>query len=362
MSAERGPREPIYELTKKIQFLMEHPVLRKQWGHNNNLASFCDKTGLSRPALREVLEKGLEKMSGWVQAELATACRFGVDWVEWNDPSAREKTPRESRQDTAEAFERRWLQEEAASAAGRPHEPRQTGVPGRTDAPRRTGVPLRVTRPSAAVEFRPYLASIDLQASQCGPGEPQPVSVDLICRPAPVEGIMIAVKRGWLAIDCGRARAADLKGRAGYPNGADFSREACKIVLWPDGTSQRPVWEVIADPGPIGLLPLPHDFCKVYGLAPGDIVKVSFTVYIKDLDLVEPPDEEDPATREDSFSFMRDDFKKLGRAKQKILKRLAEMKLPEEVSGRVQLCSDAVQFEEIGIAGDNHDNDGENEQ
>jgi hypothetical protein len=336
MTRERGLREPIYELEKKIRFLLENPAVRERCGHNNSVNSFSKKTCVSRDALRAVTENHVEEMSRPVQIDLAKACHFGVDWVEWIDPLATLKMPREARRDTVEAFEKRWLQESPLRTEGRPA------------ASRRTEVPLRATRPYAPQEYGPYLASIDLQASQSGPGEPQAIGVDLICRPAPVEGIMIAVKRGWLTIDCGRARTADLKGRAGYPNGADYSREACKIVLWPDGTSQRPVWEVIADPGPIGLLPLPHDFCLVYDLAAGDIVTASFTVYIKDLDLVEPPDEEDAAPQEDSFSFMRADFKKLGRTKQKILKRLAEMKLPEGASGRVQLCGDAVQFEEIG--------------
>ena len=50
---------------------------------------------------------------------------------------------------------------------------------------------------------------------------------------------------------------------------------------------------------------------------------------------------------------MRPDFRKLGRAKQRILKRLAEMKLPEGPDGWVELCSDKLKFQEIGAGGDN---------
>lgn len=335
MAKEREAREPIYELEKKIRFLLKR--LHK------SVNSLHQKDRVSRSALRDVMEKHLDEMSRPVQTQLAKACHFGVDWEEWNDPHSNQKTPREKRRDTAERFEQRYLHENPSRARGQPA------------APRRTGERLKVTRPYAAQAFDPHLASIELQASQSGPGEPWPVSVDLIFQPAPVECFMIAVKCGRLVIDCGQARTTDLKDRVGYPDGADHSREACKIILWPGGNSQRPEWCVVADPGPIGLLSLPYDFCPIHDLSAGDIIAASFSAYIKDLDLVEPPephDGEEAPPRQDSISFMSPGFKNLGRAKQMILKRLAETKLPEGPPGWVQLCSDALQFKEIGTDGD----------
>jgi hypothetical protein len=287
------------------------------------------------------MQEHIDMMTRSVQTELAEACKFGVHWEEWNDPQASQKTQRENRRDTAEAFERRYLRENPSWGKGQPA------------APRRTNVRLKAARPYAPQAYDQHLASIELQASQSGPGEPWPVSVELFCWEAPVEGIVIAVKRGRLCIDCGNARA-DLKDKAGE---ADYSRETRKIILRRSGSSQQPSWEIIADPGPIGLFSPSHDFCPIHDLAAGEIIAASFRVYIKDLDLVEPPephDDEDAPPQEDSFSFkfMRSDFKKLGRAKQKILKRLAEMKLSEGPHGWVQLCSDALQFKEIGADDD----------
>ena len=71
--------------------------------------------------------------------------------------------------------------------------------------------------------------------------------------------------------------------------------------------------------------------------------------------LVESPEPDgngDIVPQEESISFMRPDFKKLGNAKQKILKRLAELKLPGGDSGWAQLCRDALQFKEIGNGAD----------
>jgi hypothetical protein len=335
----REPREPIFELEQKVRFLLENPVVQERCGHNSSVNSFCRKTGVSRSVLRAVTEKHENKMSPLAQTGLARACNFRVDWEEWNDPHANGQTLHEKRKDTAERFRQRYLQENRSQSKGEPA------------APRRTGVRLMATRPYAPQAYDQHLASIELQASQSGPGEPWPISVELICWDAPVEWVVIAVKRGRLYMDCGNAHADP----NGQPAEADYSRAACKITIRRTRPSPQPSWEIIADPGPIGMLSLPHDFCLVHKLAAGDILAASFRVYIKDLDLVEPPqppDGEDTPPQEDSFSFMRPGLGKLGRAKQTILKQLAALNLTEGPSGWVELCSDALQFKEIGNAGD----------
>jgi hypothetical protein len=340
MTDKRERREPIHELDKKINFLIESPLAQKICGHRRSVNSFCEKTGIARSTLREAIG-GIKPnmLSSTAQRKLADKCRFAPEWEEWVDPKANQKTPNEKRKDTAADFEQRYLRENDSPAPSRPAKPR------------RTDVRLKVDRPYAAQAFDQHLGCVDLHASQPGAGDPWPIGVDLICWPAPVEGVVIAVKRGRLYIDCNKAHTTDLKDRVGYPSGADYSREACKIIIRPGGTSQRPSWEVFADPGPIGLLALPHDFCLIFDAAAGDIITASFNVYIKDLDLVEshePDCNGDVVPQEESISFMRPDFKKLGNAKQKILKRLAELKLPGGDSGWAQLCRVALQFKEIG--------------
>jgi len=348
MTDKRKPREPVYELDKKIQFLLDSPVARRFCNHSGKLDSLRQKTGLTRSEIRGAVEKenGREpsnKLNTDAQCKLAKNFNFSVNWPEWIDPQANRLTQAAERSDTADHFKERYLRDNKSRTNGQPTQPRRTD--GR----------LKVSRPYAAQAFDSHLACIDLHASQPGAGEPWPISVDLICWPAPVEGVVIAVKRGRLQIECDKAHTTDLRDRAGYPDGADYSREACKIVIRPAGHSQQPSWEIVADPGPIGLLSLPHDFCPVFDIAAGDTIAGSFRAYIKDLDLVElhePDDDGDVASREDSFSFMRADFRILGSAKQRILKRLAEMKLPGGDSGWAQLCRDALQFKEIGDAAD----------
>jgi hypothetical protein len=216
------------------------------------------------------------------------------------------------------------------------------------------------TRPYAPQPLvDPQLASIELHTHQPGPGEPWPVSVDLVCRPAWIEGVRIAVRRGRLYISCGDAHAGELKDRKGFPGGFRYLRGACEITLWPGGTSQLAVWDVEADPGPIGSLSL-DEFCLIFDLAPDDTIVGSFSAYIKDLDLAHESDGDGSAAPpEDSISFMRPDFQKLGsKAKQAVLKRLTAMNLPGGDDGWAHLCRAAIQFKEIGNAG--HDQQSEN--
>jgi hypothetical protein len=289
--------------------------------------------GSPRSHQLDPLIKALEERVGRsAHFELQRAREYEATWRRFGAPS----------------FKALALGQAAASVEGGRRLPQTDAGPA---ASRRTKVRLQASRPYAPRAYDQHLASVELQASQPGPGEPLPVSAELVCWEAPVEGVVIAVKRGRLSFDCGEARA-DLKSHASE---ADHSRETRKIILRRSGSSQQPVWEVIAD-GPIGVLSLPHDFCLVHDLAAGDVLTASFRVYIKDLDLVEPPEtdgDEEARPQDESFSFMRPDFRKLGRAKQRILKRLAEMKLPEGPDGWVELCSDKLKFQEIDAGGDN---------
>jgi len=344
MTDKREQREPIHELDKKIKFLIASPLAQKICGHSRSMNSFCEKTGIARSTLRGALGGVKPNMlSSTGQKKLADKCRFTTEWEEWVDLKADQKTPNEKRKDTAANFEQRYLRENHSPATSQPAKPR------------RTDVRLKVNRPYAAQAFDQHLACVDLHASQPGVGEPWPISVDLICWPAPVEGVVIAVKRGRLHIDCDKAHTTDLKDRVEHLSKANYSQEACKIIIRPGGTSQQPSWEIFADPGPIGVLALPHDFCLIFDAAAGDTIAASFSVYIKDLDLVESHEPEgngEIVPQEESISFMRPDFKKLGNAKQKILKRLAELKLAGGDSGWAQLCCDALQFKEIGNGAD----------
>ena len=159
----------------------------------------------------------------------------------------------------------------------------------------------------------------------------------------------IAVKRGRLEFDCAGAQSVELKERTGFPSGLTIDRETGNVILRPFGTSQQPGWEVQAN-GQIGALSLPHDFCPVKDIAAGEVMEVRFSAYVKDLELTESEDEDNESVGEgqpenESYSFIRPGMKKLGAAKEKILKRMTEMQLPGGAEGWSVLCRDARRFD-----------------
>jgi hypothetical protein len=105
----------------------------------------------------------------------------------------------------------------------------------------------------------------------------------------------------------------------------------------------------------IGVLSLPPDFCRLHEVAPGEVIEIRFGVYVKDLELVDgeagaEPEEGRPEN--ESYSFIRPGFQQLGRAKQMILKRMAERQLPGGEDGWAVLCRDARRFDADDDAGD----------
>lgn len=90
----------------------------------------------------------------------------------------------------------------------------------------------------------------------------------------------------------------------------------------------------------------------VHQLAAGDVLRVRFSVYVMDLEVAEADDAsavEEGAPEADSLSFLRVGFKKLGPAKQKILKRIAEMQLPGGDTGLAILATDELRFDLAAI-------------
>jgi hypothetical protein len=280
-------------------------------------------------AKRETVRSGYRtnRLNDDIELELAQKCGFDLKWPEW-------------RVGTKIDFERRFTQYHAVATTG----PRLKAI--------------RTTQPESSYE---PIASMQLFASQPGPGESWPLSADLVCQPARMEGVVVAVKRGWLTFYCGEAEANRLNKRAGYPGGLVVGNATCTPVA---AYTQRPSWELYAASGPLGIVPLPHDFCPVFGLTPGGTVIVTFSVYIKDLEDEEmaevaenankrDQDYRDPdAPQSDSDSFIRPGFPGLGAAKKKILKRLAlkqiscvgEPELHEQQEGRKMICADRLTF------------------
>jgi hypothetical protein len=299
--------QPADELEAKIKFLAK--VL------NTTEKDLLDKH-------RSTVRSGYRtnRINGDIECELATKCGFDPGWPEW-------------RTGTKLQFEKRGTARQADATTG----PRLRAI--------------RTAEPEACYE---PIASLQLFASQPGRGEPWPLSADLVCQPARMEGVVIAVRRGWLTFHCGEGETERLEKRKGFPDGLAIGNATC---LPAGAYTKRPSWEIYSISGPLGIVALPYDFCPISGLTPGCAITVTFSVYIKDLEDEEMTDGEEGefggTVQTGSDSFIRPGFTALGSAKQKILKRLALKQLSslgnqesqEEKEGRKVICLDRLLFQ-----------------
>lgn len=319
-------RQEIYELEAKIK------GLQTLAGHAGNFEAFCDTVSISRDGLRACLEAGTRGLSMDYQKCLAKQIGFLLTWPEWRETDQM-RVHAGTRRDTAEAFIHRCRCELFGE---------ETSV-----AERLTDVQLKRVRIGDPSYCDDQLATVELQASQSGPGQPWPISFDLTCNPSVIAGIEIAAKRGRLRFSCGQAYV-DMDANIAHPNGYVCERATGDLRLTLGGTRQQPSLEIQASEGPIGRLSLPGDFFMVHQLAPGDVIQIRFLVYLMDLEIVEAETAVEPRENQqdaDSLSFLRVGFRTLGHAKQKILKRIAEMQLPGGEKGLAVLASDQLRFE-----------------
>lgn len=224
-----------------------------------------------------------------------------------------------------------------------------SAVPGELDIANEGLESLETTEPTFP------LASLDLYLQQVAAGDPSPVSVDLICQPIPVERLEMAVKRGWLELDCRNATGPRTNERAGYPEPVLVERATGSVrVAISNSPQQHPRWEITSLEGPIGMFRVGEEFkcvvsletddgnteirsfeeslCVIRNLSPGDKVTARFMVYVKDLealnDLNDPgPEEQDDEDEESegvTRSFLRTDEKPLTEMARKIIKRATE--------------------------------------
>jgi hypothetical protein len=78
---QREPREPIYELDKKIEFLRKSSLAREICGHSSSENSFCHEVGIARSTLRGALKGDKPNMlASTPQGKLADKCRFELRW------------------------------------------------------------------------------------------------------------------------------------------------------------------------------------------------------------------------------------------------------------------------------------------
>jgi hypothetical protein len=312
-------REPVHELEEKISGLMELT------GFKCNFQGFCKAAKIDRQGLRACQEdNGTRGLNGEYQKALAAFVGFRLDWPEWVEPD-RARIHANQRRDTAKAFLERCMRE-----LNRPQRTKQPEGKGRFDVPlkwRHDGNNPRVPDD--------VLASLELVADTPDPGECRLRAV-LICQPTPIEWGKIAIKNGKLKFSRTEVSVADIGERSADVQGLEVQNlDGVIITLKRVGTSQDRTYFVEANGAHIGEVRFQADFWRVSPLAPNDVIEMSFSVFIGDL-----------AYSRQSQSFMRPDGKPLGKMKQTILERLQLKELTTDRNGWVELCGDALRFDE----------------
>jgi hypothetical protein len=309
------------EFLEKLTFLNLSPHAQEIAGHSSTFASFCRAIGINRSSLRSAKNK--DSVSPEISQLLATKLAFDPAWPEWKHGTCRE-------------FEVRYNKQHA--------DPKTRAL-----ASKRTRNPLRVSRPRRHPPADELLASLQLGANQPHERDPFPITVELVCRPAPLGVAVVGVKRGKLRVNCGRARTTSIVERLGGNGPCIF--EDRKLIVFASGDNKEPIWLIESEAAPIGVLVFPDGICHVQEVQSGDVISAEFQVHVKDLSTADAEAEDETHNQDyphgQSYSFVRIDRQQLGAAaKNAILARLAQLELLGD-DPWATLCRDELQFEDV---------------
>lgn len=303
-----GRRDYIHELPAKLAFLASR-MPRGTW------RELEEKSKIWRSTFDQACNENdpAYSMLGRVHQErLAKACGFSISWPEWRDEARPDKDP-VGRIDTVDAFKQMLIREigrlsqpEAAEGAAAIATKRSEvsspteGAPKVEPSEALLSSPVRdVTAELVAGKRRPTsspfgtMAQLALSSAQpAGPGEFQAL-VEVSCHKGNIVGStrQFTVRRALLTIDCGdaRGRRAALAGINGMPVVLkNFSGET--RFTW-RGTERWLCWEVVAGGAMIGHLLF--DAGIIEELAPGDVLRVSLSAWLKHMNADEV--DQDPA-------------------------------------------------------------------
>ena len=306
-------REPIFELAEKFQFLKESQIARGCCGHANSQNSFCTKLGIHRNTIRASLEKG--GLTAEHQRILAKKCGFSMEWPEWNDRKADRNGKGEARSDSCEAFRAKY----------RDHHSKEQP---KSSPPPASPVLLKEDLSAETERIQTKLASLALRFGQSEPlpGEAM-LKFDLNCPEVVADGFSTGVKQGFLTFHCGRGQTTEAKDRTGYPSGVEFN--GAKFTPY-SMDKKEPSWLVTASgAGAIGIVgDVKETFIRVMNLTPGGSVSADFTACVRDI----------------ATTFVLPDGQNQSAAKQKIKKRLRELKLPGGEDGIAKLAVAEIKF------------------
>lgn len=356
-----GRRDYIHQLPEKLAFL----ISRMPRGTRRELE---DKTEIGRGTFEQACNEAhpAYSMLGRDHQELlADACGFSIGWPEWRDVARLDKRP-EDRIDTADAFKQALLREFA------PLSPGQTVASAKTRAPENdsgtsgsaTGGPRMVLaagaqsinvrdvtaelvagkRRTASSPLGP-MAQVDLDDGQPAGAGAYHVLVEVSCHKGLIVGSnrRFSVRRALLSLDCGdaRGRREAIAGINGLPVVLSNSYGETQFV-WV-GTQRLLRWEVAAGGAIIGHLLF--DAGVVEELAPGDVLRVTLSAWLKHIDTDEI--DQDPAfgiiDPNGALAQLPED--KLAIEQRRLIEHINKLKLESDGNGQVEIASAELQLE-----------------
>jgi hypothetical protein len=182
--------------------------------------------------------------------------------------------------------------------------------------------------PAQTERLQSELASLSLRLGQSEPlpGEAM-LTFDLNCPEVVADACLTGVKQGFLTFRCGRGQTTEAKDRTGYPGGVEFN--GAKFTPY-SMDKKEPSWLVTASgAGAIGIVgDVTETFIRIMNLAPGGSVSADFTACVRDI----------------SRTFVLPDGQNQSAAKQKIKKRLRDMKLPGGEDGIAKVAAAEIKF------------------
>ena len=308
--APRHCREPIFELAKKFQFLQENAVSRRKCGHDDNASSFCKMLAIPRNTILGSLEK--DPLSAEHQQILARKCGFSPDWPEWKDLHAVRNDKGDGRRDTYEAFKKKYLEHQGKE------EPKCSPPPA-------SPVLLKEDWSAETERVQTQLASLALRFGQSRPmpGEAM-LKFDLNCPEIGAEDFSTGVQARLFDIPLRTRPDHGSEGSDRLSSGVEFN--GAKFTPY-SMDKKEPSWLVTASSaGAIGIVgDVTETFIRIMNLTPGGSVSADFTACVRDI----------------ATTFALSDGQNQSVAKQKIKKRLREMKLSGGEDGIAKLAAAA---------------------
>lgn len=330
------PRRYIHELKQKLEYLKD----------TRNVGTWDDFARLTKikPSVlglaRAQNQPGSSRLNSDDEEKVAERFEFSNDWPEWRD-TTRLNPHTVGCKDTADAFSKRYGEllrakgGQQVNVAPSPKQQPETGdariIAGEVKAGRR--------RPPSMPLGTMAQVLLD-QGQPVGPGALQAL-VELSCHTTHIMGSnsRFSVRRALLAIDCKEARgrrdaiAALTGGPVTLINPTNGERST---VTW-CGSSQLLRWDVVAEGATIGSVWF--DAGIIEELAHGDVLRVSLSAWLKDIDASDSDDNAVFGIIDPHGELAEEHADALTIEQQRIIQHLNKLKLPMDGNGYAEIAS-----------------------